>query len=280
MHKIIAVVLLTLSTPLRAGSDAPVALDEPIVQKPTAPATGTPAPVAAATLAPISGTFDPPTLTGPDEMIFRFDVKAVPQAREPARILTLTPPSGFAINPAHFPYEAANGVHGEAIIKRTSGSVTGRIVVATIKSTKPSTLQPIHSFFSFAYVPLVAVRTFFLLGALGIAFGWGVRVLKGLLDSTQPPPHKLALAKAKQAVSRAAANVNAPPPPSAPQRAFWRFWYLADFIVAMTIGIVFLITMMKNGLPPAAAGYPANTFAIAFGIGLLTNTELITKVRV
>ncbi|HYC58657.1 MAG TPA: hypothetical protein VEK79_03745 [Thermoanaerobaculia bacterium] len=215
-------------------------------------------------------------------MIFKFDVAPVVEGQpHPNRTIVLVPPLGFSLNRDRFHFAAKDGVHGEVIIRRTQDAGRGRILTAAILSTESSSNparrgDPISTtYFSFTYVPLVTLRLYFLLGVLGIAIGYFVRAAKKLLDSTQPAPHRVALAQAQAIRAAGADNVV---PPSTPQTLFWKYWYLLDFGVTVILGIVVLITLMQNGLPPTTAGYPVNAFAIGFGIGLLTNTEIITKV--
>jgi hypothetical protein len=235
------------------------------------------------TKAPMSGAFEPPSFTGPNEMIFRFDIAPASQTEQhPNRYVVLVPPPGFALNQNRFEYLAMNGLHGEAIIRRSEGKARGRVLVATIipqpaaGQAVGSAVEPLSTtYFNFTYVPLVEVHAYFFLGALGIALGYLVRMAKKLLDSTEPPPHRIALAKAEALRANATTG---DVPPTTPQRLFWKYWYVVDFGVTVVLGIVVLITLMQNGLPPTTASHSANAFAIGIALGLLTNTEIITKV--
>lgn len=238
--------------------------------------------------APITGSFDPPSIAGPDEMVFRFDIDPIDSETSRQLAVFLVPPGGFSVDRQRFDFDSQKGLHAEAIITRNKDDVVGRIVVAKIAPANMPNSPLSTTFFSFTYVPLVDVQTYFILGAFGIVAGYVVRVAKKLLDSTEPAPHRVALAKAQ--VRRDASkgvtlskestesDVAAAAPPSKPQMLFWKYWYAVDFTTAVIVGTVLLITLMQNGRPPSTAGYAANAFAVGFAIGLLTNTELVTKV--
>ncbi len=56
-------------------------------------------------------------------------------------------------------------------------------------------------------------------------------------------------------------------------------YYWVDFAVTLTVGFLALAALMKNGRPPASAEYWPEAIVLGVGLGLLTNSDLLTRVH-
>ena len=113
--------------------------------------------------------------------------------------------------------------------------------------------------------PEQRLRCYLFFGALGIAVGYVLRLLIRVLSTTPAP---------------------SPAPPQAPATALGPIttyvnahYYQVDFIVTLVLGLAAMLFLIKDGHLPAdgVSWYGAGLLGLA--LGLLTNSELVTKLR-
>jgi len=127
--------------------------------------------------------------------------------------------------------------------------------------------QQIIQLYPINYIPEVPLAAYFGFGLVGIFLGYWLRLFVKILSSTTPP----------QPAPIAAGN---PPANPGPFTSFvMKHYYAVDLSVTIAIGFLILVSLIKDGNPPdnALAWYSA--VAMGVGLGLLTNSELITKLR-
>lgn len=116
----------------------------------------------------------------------------------------------------------------------------------------------------FAYTPEISLPIFFLLAVAGVVIGYWLRLVVKVLGSIDPPP---------------AAPVP-PGPQFGPITTFVKtHYYLVDFLVTLIIAFIVLATFIQGGRPPQSGGTWYGALASGVGIGLFTNSELLTRLR-
>jgi hypothetical protein len=232
----------------------------------------------------ISGTFTPASFKGPEEAIFDLVVRSPHLA---GTTIVLNAPAGFKLDPQSFnvPVGFVESEYRNLVKVSPTGDEPGRGRLLTIQLKKtgaPPTAPPLGSGeVPFEYAPLLGVRRYLLVGLLGIILGYMARAATKLLSSSKPPDHEVARFKLQEQRTAALA-ANAPPAatPSAAHVAVFRYWYALDFMVTVLLGGLVLVATMKDGLPPITASYWHAALTAGFALGLLTNSELLTKVKV
>ena len=125
---------------------------------------------------------------------------------------------------------------------------------------------------AFEYHPEIDLLDYLILGMIGVLGGWFLRFGVNLLKSV-PPPLPAALPQAKAAPT---------PAPSFMERLTdWvkRYYYVLDCLVTLGIALTVLVFMAKSGRPPESGALWPGALATGIGLGLLTNSELLTRLR-
>jgi len=231
----------------------------------------------------ISGTFTPASFKGSEEAIFDLVVRS-PQLA--GTTIVLSAPSGFHLEPQRFPVPVSfSGSEYRNLVKvsRTGdGPGRGRSLIVRLQKggstdfDPPLAIQPV----TFDYAPLLGVSRYLIVGLIGIIFGYLARAATKLLSSTKPPDHQIASKHLQQLRDTALANKAPQDAPSAVHVAVFRYWYAVDFTVTVLLGGLVLVATMKDGLPPVTASYWHTALTAGFALGLLTNSELLTRVKV
>ena len=116
---------------------------------------------------------------------------------------------------------------------------------------------------TFWYTAQISTAAYVTLGGIGIALGYLLRLLVKLLGVVPRP-----------------APVLAAPPPEGPIGRFVRtHYYIVDFLVTLTIGFLALAALMQGARPPQTAAAWPQALTLGVSLGLLTNSELLTKLR-
>lgn len=115
--------------------------------------------------------------------------------------------------------------------------------------------------FDVEYTPTISLGRYLLVGLAGVLIGYAIRLLVKVL-STVPPP----------------ALAPTPAGSAGPVTTFvTRHYYAVDCAVTLTLGLLVLIFFIKDGHPPDAGIQWYGALGIGVGLGLLTNSELVTK---
>ena len=116
----------------------------------------------------------------------------------------------------------------------------------------------------FSYAPEISLYLFFVFATLGLIVGYWVRLIVKVLGAITPPP---------------AAPEPAVPVPGPITRFVQAHYYLVDFLVTVALAFIVLATLVQNGRPPQAGSTWYGALASGVGIGLFTNSELLTRLR-
>jgi hypothetical protein len=206
-----------------------------------------------------------------DGMPTQLALTIEPQSALQNIVLRIVPPPGFDID------------RSTLTIPNLSGKVTELFTVQSKKGRQPNSggfllaslerpqgngkqVEQITSEkLQLDYVPEIPVTSYVWLGILGVALGYLLRLLLKVLqsippeDRPQPDPEK----PAKQ--------------PGPFTRLVKEHYYLTDFLVTLGLGFIALIAMTKGNHPPDTGNLWYTALAVGVGIGLLTNSELLTK---
>jgi hypothetical protein len=211
------------------------------------------------------GTFTPASFKGPDDAVFDLTVKA---PNLDGTTIRLEAPADFEINPKSVLLKGASTDYRIiAHLKWRGGLGRDRHIVVQLLSSTSTPLAAVS--FPFEYTPLQSTRAYLLWGMLGLLLGYAARVATKSLSSDTATTHVAAL----ETVSKAGSK-------STIQTLALKNWYLLDLFVTVVLGGVFFVIAMKDGLPPPTTPYWHDAIAVGFGVGLLTNSELLTKVKV
>jgi len=116
----------------------------------------------------------------------------------------------------------------------------------------------------FSYAPEISLCLFFVFATLGLIVGYWVRLIVKVLGTITPPP----------------AEPERDAPTEGPITRFVKaHYYLVDFLVTVAMAFIVLATLVQNGRPPQAAATWYGALASGVGIGLFTNSELLTRLR-
>lgn len=146
--------------------------------------------------------------------------------------------------------------------------LTGEIEIGA-ELTRPSQNGPGESLagatYRFVYRQGIPLSSYFMWGILGIVIGYFLRLfLKVLSEVTPEAPAPVA--------NQSAGKVGWI------TRLVKRHYYLVDCAVTAAIGFLVLVALVQDGQPPQNATYWYTALAMGVGLGLLTNSELLTKI--
>jgi hypothetical protein len=116
----------------------------------------------------------------------------------------------------------------------------------------------------FAYTPEITLRIFFLFAVVGVVIGYWVRLIVRVLGTIETPPADEAEGAAK----------------TGPITDFVKkHYYTVDFLVTLVLAFIVLATFIQGGRPPQAGAAWYGALATGVGIGLFTNSELLTRLK-
>jgi hypothetical protein len=139
------------------------------------------------------------------------------------------------------------------------------LTVTLSQPSDPATRKILVSkLIKFSYTPEISLWIFFFFAAVGVVIGYWVRLVVKVLGSIEPP---------------SAAPVPPGPQPG-PITAFVKaHYYLVDFLVTLIIAFIVLATFIQGGRPPQSGATWYGALASGVGIGLFTNSELLTRLK-
>ena len=116
----------------------------------------------------------------------------------------------------------------------------------------------------FSYAPEVSLWVFFVFATFGLILGYWVRIIVKVLGAITPP--------SPQPESGA-------PAPGPITKFVLGHYYLVDFLVTVALAFIVLATLVQNGRPPQSGSTWYGALAVGVGIGLFTNSDLLTRIR-
>jgi uncharacterized membrane protein len=198
--------------------------------------------------------------------------------------LTILAPSGFGIREIRNPAQGVGPGQGSSpnTARVSLGAVQGRVtkvfmldppsrsiprgkyrLLASVAATPPNAAEETvlaQSEFDVDYVPAISLIPYLGLGLVGIVAGYLLRLLVKVLASITPP---VPFTK----------NTGDGPI----TRFVKKYYYLVDCLVTLVLGLFVLLYLIKDGHVPDSAAYWYGALVTGVGLGLLTNSELITK---
>jgi len=188
--------------------------------------------------------------------------------------ITIVPPPGFKADPPAFSLPDFTGkITQTSVFKALDSDVRpGERYVIQVQSYVSSgsggrTLLADQTL-PFDYkTNQISLRAYFALGVLGILIGYCLRLMLNVLATVPAPP-------------LAAPPSGAVPPLVGPITAFvQKHYYSVDVLVTIALGYFALVAMSQGNRPPQTANFWYSALAMGVGLGLLTNSELLTKLR-
>lgn len=185
--------------------------------------------------------------------------------------LEVTPPPGFTVSPKSYQLGMTAGTKTRQFEVQTPRTY---IVPADwrffiLLSTRNTEVASISA--AFPYNSGIPLYEYFLLGLLGIAVGYLARLVVDSLNALPKPMLPLAAAVL---------------PGGTPAPNLGRFtifirdhYYFMDFAVTFVLGFLALAALVKDNHAPDTGMYWYSSLGLGFGIGLLTNSDLVTRLR-
>lgn len=139
------------------------------------------------------------------------------------------------------------------------------LTVTLSQTNDPATRKILVSkLVKFAYTPEISLRMFFLFAVVGVVIGYWVRLIVRVLGAIEPPAADAAEGAAQ----------------TGPITNFVKgHYYTVDFLVTLALAFVVLATFIQGGRPPQAGAAWYGALATGVGIGLFTNSELLTRLK-
>ena len=116
----------------------------------------------------------------------------------------------------------------------------------------------------FQFKSEISLSLYFILGCLGIALGYAIRLLVQVLKKVPAP------SPAPKAGGGSAGPIT---------EFVQSHYYVVDFGVTLVLGFLVLVALLSDGSPPETGRMWPGALASGVGLGLLANSELITRIK-
>ncbi len=148
-------------------------------------------------------------------------------------------------------------------LRRATYRVLADVYAADSAGRPPLALA--HEPIPIAVVPQIALASYLWLGLVGILIGYLIRLVIKVLGAVPAP-------------------LPAPPETNDPTtgpitRFVTRHYYFTDFTVTCVMGVLLMLLLLKDAHLPDNAGSWYGAMILGFSLGLLTNSDLVTKFR-
>jgi hypothetical protein len=188
----------------------------------------------------------------------------------PDQTVEVAPPPNFSVTPTSAPVCSSAGIDIERFVVQTPHiylpPAEWTFIVSV--SNKSGKLASVSS--GVDYGSGLSLWNYFVLGVMGIALGYAARLV---VDSLNALPKPVLPAMAVGAPGGGAPDLG----------WFSKFirahYYLMDFLVTLVLGFLALVALVKDNHAPDSGLYWYSAVGLGFGIGLLTNSDLITRLR-
>jgi len=152
----------------------------------------------------------------------------------------------------------------ETVNPKTLAGEQALTVTLSQTSNSTGTKILVSKLTNFTYTPEISLRLFFVFAMIGVAVGYWIRLIVSVLGSVDPPP----------------ADEPAGSPPGGPITKFVKgHYYTVDFLVTVALAFIVLATFVQSGRPPTSGAAWYGALASGVGIGLFTNSELLTRLK-
>jgi hypothetical protein len=176
-------------------------------------------------------------------------------------------PPEFTAEPANLKFDQPGKRIVAVMVHRTGDVPSGEYSLLAHAVAQPSGSGPAlatDQVVAITYTKRLAVKYYFLLGAIGFVIGYSLRILTAVLKKV-PAPNP------------------APEDGSAadgPVTVFVKeHYYSVDFFVSLVLALVVLLYLMKEGHPPDSAIVWSGALLTGIGLGFLTNNDLLARIK-
>jgi len=194
---------------------------------------------------------------------------SIPTATQDGTLQVSAPP-GFSVTPGSYQLGSAPGVKTRQFEIQTPRTyvpaATWKFVI--VLSDRSGDLASVS--YPFGYGAGISLSWYFVFGAAGIAMGYAARLVIDSLNSLPKP-----------VISAAAVSPGGGTTPDLGRFTDFikHHYYLMDFLVTLVLGFLALVALVKDNHAPDTGLYWYSASALGFGVGLLTNSDLITRLR-
>ncbi len=208
--------------------------------------------------------------------------------------LEVSVPDSFVATPASqdVPVIAHHGLASRFTVTRKEGSDAAKSDAETLAAIlwiqrDGERVQLASQTVTFSFMPEIGGTRYFLWGLLGLLLGNLIRILmRGEAAASAKAAADAATAQAKAQAAAKAAGSKAPAGgagdidvPTPPWLLNWikDNWLGVDLIVSLTLGVMALILLRYVQDPPMIATSPPWCVSLGFGIGLLAQTDMASR---
>lgn len=231
----------------------------------------------------VSGTFVPAQPSGPDPFLFLLQLDSTAPLH--GAVAEVSSPLGFSIPQPR--QEVAEGARKATLSFRVvpdGDSPRAGTLVATVTAGRDRT--PLNqSHYVFSYTPHLVLLAFYLVGLLGVLLGWASKlVVKAHAGKTPPPIVTGLFLSPREAAANAQAMASGRGPVHGSRFAVWLSssapaYYAVDLLLTLVIAFLALVALSREGHAPDAASTWQGAMILGFGLGLLTPSDLLGKVK-
>jgi hypothetical protein len=184
--------------------------------------------------------------------------------------LLVSPPPGFTVSPSTVQLGSAAGTKVRQFVVQTPHTYVPAANWSFLILLTDKNGDLASSSYPFQYGSGICLTVYFLLGVLGIGIGYIARLVVDTLNALPKPVLKTAPTITQGQVV---------PTPGKITGFIKDHYYSMDFLVTLVLGFLALVALVKDNHAPDTGLYWYSALGLGFGIGLLTNSDLITRLR-
>lgn len=154
-----------------------------------------------------------------------------------------------------------------AVVKRDRTSLSGDyVVIAHATASGSGTASSFDQQINFAFTRRLSIGCYVLLGLAGFLAGYAVRILTTVLKVITPPSPE----------PQHGGNAGGDGPMTRFAKAHY---YLVDISVSALLGLAALLYLIRDGHAPDSASAWYGALLTGFGLGFLTNNDLMARIK-
>ena len=199
------------------------------------------------------------------ELLVTIDSEA--EVQDASLSLKITAPPCFSSNPpaSDLPAFSRNVIVTAIITAAGCDPAAQELpIIVDLSAKGPPSRTLASQSITFTYAKRIALSLYLLIGCVGIALGYLLRLLVKALAATTPPPLAPANPEQVAKIGPIGKFVN-------------NHYYWTDFMVTVLLGFLALLYLVHSGSPPDSASQWYGALILGVSFGALTNSELITK---